>query len=310
MIMQQKSLAIEQGLRITELRQKTHLTRRMFALRHNFSPGTLQNWECGRYQGLSMGAAESLLAAFKREGIQCSLEWLLHGKGQEPSFHGIITSNSQAHPLIIEAEKNAHIFELNDKFYQAVKNGRHAEAVKLIKQGVDVHLKSGFELRPYNNDANTPLHISAENGYIELVKSLLRLKADPNVTNRRNQTPLHFAVERGYKEIISCLIAHGAQIDPRENEGDTPLSWAAYTGQTDIVLQLCDFGAEINATNFDGNTSLHWSAYKGHVDIVETLIYKGADYNLKNKHGETALLLATRYGKIEVVKYLLNVHSS
>lgn len=306
MIMQHKSLSAEQGLRITELRLKTHLTRRMFALRHGFSPGTLQNWECGRYQGLSMAAAESLITAFKREGIQCSLEWLLHGKGQQPIFHGITTAiTQQTHPLITEAEKNARSFEQNDKFYRAVKDGRHAEAMKLIKQGVDIHLKSGFDIHLHDNNENTPLHVAAANGYIELVKSLLQLKVDANVVNRQLQTPLHLAVECGYKEVIKYLITHGAKIDTRENEGDSPLAWAAYTGQSEIASQLCELGAQINIKNNNGNTPIHWAAYKGYLDIVEFLIQRGADHNLKNNQGETPLIIASKSGEAEVVSYLL-----
>ena len=72
--------------RLKRMRRLTFLSRKEFAKKHAFSPGTLQNWETARFGGLTEKGARLILKAFKQEGIFCSYEWLMLGVGDGPVF--------------------------------------------------------------------------------------------------------------------------------------------------------------------------------------------------------------------------------
>jgi DNA-binding transcriptional regulator YiaG len=72
--------------RLKRMRRLTFLSRKEFAKKHTFSPGTLQNWETARFGGLTEKGARLILKAFKQEGIFCSYEWLMLGVGDGPVF--------------------------------------------------------------------------------------------------------------------------------------------------------------------------------------------------------------------------------
>ena len=105
----------------------------------------------------------------------------------------------------------------------------------------------------------TPLYEATWEGDTEIVRNLLKSKADPNKGERHTDedgvvdvtTPLYQAAKEGYTEIVKGLIASGA--DPNKGykstdlDGDvsvnTPLSEAAEEGSIEIVKILLAMGA-------------------------------------------------------------------
>ncbi len=58
-------------------------TRREFEYKHHISSNTLQGWEQNK-NPLSTKGARRIIEALKKEGLLCSVEWLLHGSGLPP----------------------------------------------------------------------------------------------------------------------------------------------------------------------------------------------------------------------------------
>lgn len=58
-------------------------TRREFENKHHISANTLQGWEQGK-NPLSEKGARRVVEAFKDEGLICTTQWLLSGKGMPP----------------------------------------------------------------------------------------------------------------------------------------------------------------------------------------------------------------------------------
>jgi DNA-binding XRE family transcriptional regulator len=73
------------ALRVRYIREEVlRYTRQQFGKKHDVSASTLHNWEVAKYGGLTEKGAMLLTKAFGAEGIPCTIEWLLYGKGTEP----------------------------------------------------------------------------------------------------------------------------------------------------------------------------------------------------------------------------------
>lgn len=83
-IMLSKSSPLARGKRLKSLRMMADLSRKAMEKKYSISAGTLQCWEDGRYGGLTEKGAKRFVTALTQEGIECTVEWLLHGVGVGP----------------------------------------------------------------------------------------------------------------------------------------------------------------------------------------------------------------------------------
>jgi len=298
------TIAEEQGLRIQELRKLAHLTRRSFGLRHNISPATLQNWENGKGKGLTTKAAARLISAIRNEGIDCNITWLMTGKSQKPTLYSENTA-SNTDPIIKLTLENHKLHQLNLSLGTASLSGQIDQVRKYIQSGADIYRKSGIQLRPYNNELNTPMHLTASKGHNNIILLLMDHHCCINTQNKSGQTPLHLAVYNGHYETVKLLIKLDADINKLDNEKDSPLAWASYTGHASMVKYLIEKGAKVNNVNIIGNTPLHWATYKGYSNIVKILLHSDADHTTKNLDNQTPLECAIQNGHVEIVEYLI-----
>lgn len=79
--------------RLRALRENCGLTRKEFSQNHDLSSYTLRALENGVLK-VSQKHIDKLLEAFKKEGVNCTKEWLLEGIGPAPSDETIIPHNS------------------------------------------------------------------------------------------------------------------------------------------------------------------------------------------------------------------------
>jgi len=77
---------IARGRRLRSVRMMTGLSRKAVELNHRISASTLQSWEDAKAGGLTAKGARRAVEAFRKEGIQCAVEWLLHGIGTPPQL--------------------------------------------------------------------------------------------------------------------------------------------------------------------------------------------------------------------------------
>lgn len=114
--------AKSKGLRIREIRKATYLGLKAFAQKYGFNYGTLKSWEHGLHGGLPLKRASELIEAFKNEGINCCIEWLIYGKGDPPS--NLISFVTLEKSDNVGNEQYRINKELED-FYQYYKNATH-----------------------------------------------------------------------------------------------------------------------------------------------------------------------------------------
>jgi ankyrin repeat protein len=183
----------------------------------------------------------------------------------------------------------------------------------------------------------TPLHIAARFGPVEMVELLISMKADVKATAYNGFTPLHMAEA---KDIAALLITAGAELDKRDNWGNTPLQKAALFRRTPVVEAILESGYPCDLTSAvmlgkrelairlvrdapatlkpkqptasldGGSTPLAVAAGQGDLELVKVFLDAGADVNdgtlMPNAGGNaTALTNAVWGGHKEVVELLL-----
>ncbi|MFW3177119.1 ankyrin repeat domain-containing protein [Xanthomonas phaseoli] len=72
-------------------------------------------------------------------------------------------------------------------------------------------------------DDDTPLHIAALEGRVDLLEIFLPFVKDINIQGDIGNTPLHYAVLKDNLDATYLLIKHKADVNFQNDYGDTPL---------------------------------------------------------------------------------------
>lgn len=161
----------------------------------------------------------------------------------------------------------------------------------------------------------TALHLAAMNGFTHLVKFLIRdHNAVIDILTLRKQTPLHLAAANGQLEVCMLLLELGASIDATDDLGQKPIHVAAQNNFSEVAkLFLQQHPSLVNATSKDGNTCAHIAAMQGSVKVIEELMKfdRQGVIGARNKLTDaTPLQLAAKGGHADVVKALVRAGAS
>lgn len=174
-------------------------------------------------------------------------------------------------------------------------------------------------------NGNTPLHIAADNGHLDIVKLLISFGADIDKKNNGNRSPLFYAMRSDHMDIVRLFVDNGGEITINEAatcgfietieeqiakgvDPNTLLHSAAFGGQKDIVELLINNGADVNLK--DGNsefTPIFYAIIKNHEMVIDILIKNGADLNAKDKNGDSPLDIAKSVGNDLIIGKLTNL---
>jgi hypothetical protein len=120
-------------------------------------------------------------------------------------------------------------------------------------------------IRHYIYEGDTALHMAAAAHQANIVKELIKMRADVRARNRRGAEPLHYAVDGGPDVSASASIA-----------------------QTEIVATLIRYGADPNAVDKSGVTPLHRAVRNRCGAAVKALIDGGADPRIPNRNRKSS----------------------
>jgi len=199
----------------------------------------------------------------------------------------------------------------------AVERGDRAAALRLLATGADPNVAGP--------DGTTPIMWAAANDDLELVRALIKARANVTLKNQLGTSALTEAAIVGSAPIVDALLKAGADPNTKNPEGETALMAVARAGKVEAASRLLEAGADINARErFGGQSALMWAAAQSQPEMVRFLASKGADLNARgvirqwerkviteprpkdmNKGGFTPLLYAAREGCVECARHLI-----
>ena len=123
---------------------------------------------------------------------------------------------------------------------------------------------------------DTPLHVAARGGHLQVAQLLTAKGAPVNACNARAQTPLHYAASKGQAAVAALLLSLGATVDAADFWEMTPLHYASGGGHLPVVQLLLSHGANAAAVGGDGYTPLPAAAFSGQPEVIKLLLRRGA----------------------------------
>ncbi|HOS99877.1 MAG TPA: ankyrin repeat domain-containing protein [Acidobacteriota bacterium] len=158
----------------------------------------------------------------------------------------------------------------SQEIFDAVRAGDAAAVRALLEQSPEA-------LTARDGGGNTPLHIAAATGDVELILVLIEKGAPLELPNARIKTPLHLAAMNDRTEAVVALLRKGAAIEARDDYQRTALILCARErGQAATGRVLIEAGADVNAVDKFGSSALGLAAWRGKQEFVDLLLGHGA----------------------------------
>eukprot|EP01038_Epipyxis_sp_PR26KG_P010894 gene10894-14623_t len=180
----------------------------------------------------------------------------------------------------------------------------HAIEHKDLVKAANLINNDGIDLNYADKSRNTPLICASKFGYNTIVGKLIEKKGFVlvNACDNNKTTAINWACQNGHLDVVKLLIKGRADINIADADGLTPLSWASTKGYSDIVKLLLDSKADVNKGNKDGNTPLHKASFYGNAEIVSMLLNDpNTAASSPNKLGQTAIFSGASSGNTNVV---------
>jgi ankyrin repeat protein len=128
------------------------------------------------------------------------------------------------------------------------------------------------------------------------------INANPDTVNCKNEggfTPLIIAGYRGQMEVVKLLLKHKADVNAKSGEG-TVLMGACFKGNIELAALLIEYEADVNSTNDLGTTPLMYAILGQNIELIKLLLDNGALKDMKERSGKTALDYAIQSGNKEI----------
>ncbi|KAH7843185.1 hypothetical protein Vadar_013648 [Vaccinium darrowii] len=168
-----------------------------------------------------------------------------------------------------------------------------------------------------NCKRETPLHMAARVGALDVVEALINHSKEVESTGQRAQllwatnldedTALHIAVRNGHLAIVSFLTSEDRVYPyPANKAKETPLYLAVERNNIDMVVAILENCSSRDYSGPDGRTALHEAAIIGSPGIASRLLeWKPELLYKQDAQGWTALHYLTLRGDVQGVELLL-----
>ncbi|MDD5456116.1 MAG: ankyrin repeat domain-containing protein [Candidatus Margulisbacteria bacterium] len=174
-------------------------------------------------------------------------------------------------------------------------------AGKLIISGAELNIQSGEEYQ-------SALSMAIIKNYYDLVKEILRRKADINIRCRsdfRHQlTPLILAIVCYKQDMARLIISKKPDLNLQDYEGLTALMSDLKYNRGQLFSLILKAGADVNVKDNWNRTALFYAIKTNNKKAVRSLVAKGAEINITDNKGTTPLQLAIMEKRTEIIDIL------
>ena len=152
-------------------------------------------------------------------------------------------------------------------------------------------LLSKYKADPDQTADTSALFMAAQEGYLPTTRALLSHGADPNLWHEEMQiTPLHISASNDHIFVVRELLNHSKTIvDAVSGKGYTPLIMACSQGYVDTPRALLEHKANVDYQSpGDGATALHHAVTSGFIPCAQLLLSFHPNLEIKDKGDMTA----------------------
>ena len=159
------------------------------------------------------------------------------------------------------------------------------------------------------HDFDQELLLAAQNGDIQLVRTILEKFQDPNCQDADGASALFKASQAGHAEVVSLLLGRRADCE----QGDShmsPLMIAVRFWQAEVVKRLLEARASIEQSGESLQSPLQLAVSNSDMQMATLLAHFGAKMDQALQNGRTVLTMAAHCGDIHMVKCLLRARAN
>lgn len=189
--------------------------------------------------------------------------------------------------------------------HDAAAHGRTDEVSRILASNLAL-------VHSLDKDGNTPLHHAAWNNQLAVAHLLIQAGAQVDVRRQGESTgvtALESACYFGHFELVKLLVKSKANVNIRVHEGLTPLHQAARNGHVAVCQYLIEQGARLEEARSDGRTPLHSAAESGQTETTLALLAAGANPTVRGRDGKTPLGVASTEGVRQLLTHALVVRA-
>ena len=193
----------------------------------------------------------------------------------------------------------------NLALFCASQEGQFHVIPTLIHLGCDVQMEHGL---------STPLDIGVIYNHAGVVRTLLKLNADPSPVGLMNNTLLHVAAVHGSSDVMKPLLDIGCSLYNINDLMLTPPEQAIFSNQLAFLKAAIDLhGYDVNAQDQFGYTLLHTMILLRHtcnvpnVKVLRKLVFMGCSLYAPMDDGYLPIHFATQYNDTEAIRAFVNL---
>lgn len=120
------------------------------------------------------------------------------------------------------------------------------------------------------------IHKAASDNSVSGIKYFLSSRQKPKVHvddyDSQGNCPIHMAAEKGCNDAIKTLVENGCDVDVRSTYGNTAMMHACKENQLSTIKLLFELGSLLHHRNKAGQSAIHYAAQGDHVDALALLV--------------------------------------
>uniref|UniRef100_A0A0D2YGC9 Nephrocystin 3-like N-terminal domain-containing protein n=1 Tax=Fusarium oxysporum (strain Fo5176) TaxID=660025 RepID=A0A0D2YGC9_FUSOF len=208
--------------------------------------------------------------------------------------------------LVWALECLAFEFKFSPDYIMSVtKNFEIYDGIDIARRRVvNALLRSGANPRMPGYNGDTPLHLAAILGDVEIVERILEYGVDIDILNRNVGVPLEEAV-RHSRESASMKLLESGTVDTGGENSRTAHTETSSVSNLAPMETLIEKGAKADFPDINGQTALMEASKRGHNRIDELLLENQSNVDQQDHKGDTALMKACIGDHADVIELLV-----